>query len=182
MRPGAASRFIAVSQRVSQDLARHHGLGDDVSVIHHGVDTMTFDPKNRGEWRRLVRDELGFDETDCVMLYVGDWQKAGVPLITALASVAKVKLAVVSGSSPDLIRRDAASANVADRLVLVPPTSVIERYYPAADAFLFPSFYDTFGMVVAEAMAHGAPVIARRLGPYPELLAGGGGMLFGDPT
>lgn len=57
------------------------------------------------------------------------------------------------------------------------------RYYKHARALIAPSLtLETFGMVVAEAKAHGAPVIARRLGPYPELLAGGGGMLFGNPV
>lgn len=52
-------------------------------------------------------------------------------------------------------------------------------YYKHARALIAPSLtLETFGMVVAEAMAHGAPVIARDLGPYPELLAAGGGLLF----
>jgi glycosyltransferase involved in cell wall biosynthesis len=55
------------------------------------------------------------------------------------------------------------------------------RYYKHARALIAPSLtLETFGMVVAEAMAHGAPVIARDLGPYRELLAGGGGLLFRD--
>jgi glycosyltransferase involved in cell wall biosynthesis len=59
----------------------------------------------------------------------------------------------------------------------------LSRYYKHSRALIAPSLtLETFGMVVAEAMAHGAPVIARRLGPYPELLAGGGGILFRNPT
>jgi glycosyltransferase involved in cell wall biosynthesis len=55
------------------------------------------------------------------------------------------------------------------------------RYYKHARALIAPSLtLETFGMVVAEAMAHGAPVIARDLGPYRELLASGGGLLFRD--
>lgn len=59
--------------------------------------------------------------------------------------------------------------------------SELGRYYKHARALIAPSLtLETFGMVVAEAMAHGAPVIARDLGPYPELLAAGGGLLFRD--
>lgn len=59
----------------------------------------------------------------------------------------------------------------------------LSRYYKHARALIAPSLtLETFGMVVAEAMAHGTPVIARRLGPYPELLAAGAGMLFGNPA
>lgn len=55
-------------------------------------------------------------------------------------------------------------------------------YYRHARALVAPSLtYETFGMVVVEAMARGVPVIARELGAYPELLAAsGGGLLFRD--
>jgi glycosyltransferase involved in cell wall biosynthesis len=55
-------------------------------------------------------------------------------------------------------------------------------YYQHARALIAASLtYETFGMVVAEAMAHGAPVIARELGAYPELInASGAGLLFSD--
>ena len=55
------------------------------------------------------------------------------------------------------------------------------RYYRHARALIAPSLtVETFGMVVAEAMSRGTPVIARDLGPYPELLSRGGGLLFRD--
>ncbi len=53
-------------------------------------------------------------------------------------------------------------------------------YYKHARALIAPSLtYETFGIVVIEAMAHGTPVIARNLGAYPELInQSGGGLLF----
>jgi glycosyltransferase involved in cell wall biosynthesis len=55
-------------------------------------------------------------------------------------------------------------------------------YYQHARALVAPSLtYETFGMVVVEALARSVPVIARDLGAYPELLAAsGGGLLFRD--
>ena len=54
--------------------------------------------------------------------------------------------------------------------------------YSRALAVIVPSItYETFGQVVIEAFAHGAPVIARDLGPLPELIReSGGGLLFHD--
>jgi len=49
---------------------------------------------------------------------------------------------------------------VADRLHLVQPTRDVHRYYHTADAFVFPTRYEPFGMVIVEAWAAGLPVIS----------------------
>jgi glycosyltransferase involved in cell wall biosynthesis len=54
------------------------------------------------------------------------------------------------------------------------------RYYRHSIATIVPSVcYETFGIVLIEAFRQGAPVIARRLGPFPEIVErSGGGELF----
>jgi glycosyltransferase involved in cell wall biosynthesis len=56
----------------------------------------------------------------------------------------------------------------------------LRRYYEHAIALIVPSeCYETFGIVLIEAFRQGTPVIARRLGPFPEIVeASGGGELF----
>ncbi len=57
--------------------------------------------------------------------------------------------------------------------------AALAGYYRHAVAVLAPSLgYETFGFVIIEAFRHGTPVVARRLGPYPELVETGGGLLF----
>lgn len=57
----------------------------------------------------------------------------------------------------------------------------LRRYYEHAIALIVPSeCYETFGIVLIESFRQGTPVIARRLGPFPEILEqSGGGELFG---
>ena len=51
------------------------------------------------------------------------------------------------------------------------PGDRLAPYYRHALASLVPSKgFETFGMVVIEALAQGTPVIARRIGPLPEIL------------
>ncbi|MEO6444093.1 MAG: glycosyltransferase family 4 protein [Gemmatimonadaceae bacterium] len=56
----------------------------------------------------------------------------------------------------------------------------LRHYYQHAVALVVPSeCYETFGIVLIEAFRQGTPVIARRLGPFPEIVeASGGGELF----
>jgi glycosyltransferase involved in cell wall biosynthesis len=58
----------------------------------------------------------------------------------------------------------------------------LAAYYAGCEALLVPSVcFETFGIILIEAFRAGAPVIARRLGPFPEIVeSSGGGELFSD--
>jgi glycosyltransferase involved in cell wall biosynthesis len=58
----------------------------------------------------------------------------------------------------------------------------LRALYRGARALITPSIcYEVFPLVVLEAFQQGIPIIARRLGPYPEIVeASGGGLLFSD--
>jgi glycosyltransferase involved in cell wall biosynthesis len=62
------------------------------------------------------------------------------------------------------------------------PNDQLTGYYAHALAVLCPSVgYETFGIVLIEAMRARVPVIARRIGPFPEIVeSSGGGLLYDD--
>ncbi len=65
----------------------------------------------------------------------------------------------------------------------VSPTD-LSRYYRHAAALIVPSVcFETFGIIIIEAFRQGTPVVARRIGPFPEILdKAGAGDLFESPA
>ncbi|MBC7789142.1 MAG: glycosyltransferase family 4 protein [Anaerolineae bacterium] len=63
------------------------------------------------------------------------------------------------------------------------PGDQVDRYNAQAIASVVPSAgFETFGFVLIEAFRRGTPVVARRIGPFPELVEScGGGELFSTP-
>lgn len=63
------------------------------------------------------------------------------------------------------------------------PVEELSRYYRHAVALIVPSIcFETFGIILIEAFRQGTPVVARRLGPFPEIVArAGDGELFDTP-
>lgn len=62
------------------------------------------------------------------------------------------------------------------------PPEALSRYYRHALSLIVPSIcYETFGIILIEAFRLGTPVIARALGPFPEIIRKSeGGLLFED--
>lgn len=163
-------RLIAVSQKVAGELREHYGVRAPVRIIPHGVDSARFRSANGESWRSVVRRELSLADDALVALYVGDLTKAHVYLKElARAAAAKenpgVQLLIVTASR--------AYHWQAANVVFLPPSATLERYYAAADAFVFPTTYDAFGMVVLEAMATGLPVFSSDRAGAAELIQSG---------
>ncbi|MGE3402344.1 MAG: glycosyltransferase family 4 protein [Vicinamibacterales bacterium] len=53
----------------------------------------------------------------------------------------------------------------------------LERSYDQADVFVLPTMKETYGMAVAEAIAHGLPVVSTTTGAIPRLVGRDAGLL-----
>jgi glycosyltransferase involved in cell wall biosynthesis len=160
---------VAVSAHTAEAIATEAGLARErMLVVRNGVS----EPP-------AGRTELGLRRPIVGGLGRLDRQKGFDVLIDALATLPGVS-AVVAGDGPerDALLQRARDRSVADRFVVVPWTSDIGPFLRSLDAFVLPSRYEGLPLVLLEAMATGAPVVAADVGAVSEaILPGESGLL-----
>lgn len=91
---------------------------------------------------------------------------------------------VIAGDGNDRDRLERlAAGNPRVRFLGRLDPEALGRYYASAISLIVPSIcYETFGIILIESFRQRTPVIARRLGPFPEIVeACKGGELFSTP-
>ena len=167
-----ADWLIFISEHTRQDyLSLYEYPVEQTTVIHHGV-SQSFVPGDRMESRKA----LGLPQHGTVLLHVGseERRKNVETLLEALALLARsdpdVLLVRVGGQSSRcqrLIARLGLRRNV--RYLGGLPEPVLVQCYQAADAFVFPSLLEGFGLPVLEALRSGCPVVASEASSIPEI-------------
>jgi len=161
--------FLPVSGIAKEKfLQEFHVDPEKVQVIHPGVDIDKFNQLDRNVCRREIRKRFSIDETDTVVLFVSmNFELKGLDNLMAAMALTKskhpsetLKLLVVGKGNEKKYGRLAQKLDIEDDVIF---TGVwkdnIEQIYLASDIFAMPSGFDTFGMVVLEAMSASLPVI-----------------------
>jgi UDP-glucose:(heptosyl)LPS alpha-1,3-glucosyltransferase len=161
--------FGAVSRGVADELERHYP-DVPVSITPNGVDAARFHPDP--DARRALRTDEGVGDDELVLLFVGnDWEHKGLGYAIeaiARAELADARLWVVGRGAEKRYGALAREHGVAVRFA--GPVSDTERWYAAADMFVFPTLYETFSLVAYEAAASGLPIVATRVSGIDELV------------
>lgn len=160
-----AGPIIAVSKKVAEELCGYYRVPGAIHVIPHAVDVTQFNPEVRRDLRRKARGELGVSDDELVVLYVGELEKSHHKIAELVRALPRVTFAILTRTRTRRLE--------AQNIRHVPPTPRLECYYAAADAFIFPTTYDSFGMVVLEAMACGLPVFCSDQAGAAELITHG---------
>jgi glycosyltransferase involved in cell wall biosynthesis len=139
-------------------------------LIEHGLDAPA-PRRNRETARRL----FNLPSSQSVILNVGRLapQKNQDVLVRALACLPHIHL-VLAGAGPksEALHTLAVTLGVDDRLHMLgslPPEDIADLY-AAADLFVFPSIWETFGLASVEAAMTGLPMVVADLRVLREVL------------
>ncbi len=178
MRPAVAAYLRTLHRRTQATLVPTAALAADlageglsgVRVVGRGVDMTLFSPTRRDS---ALRDTWRVKADDPVCLYVGR-----IAPEKNLALVRKT-FAAIRQRHPAARMVWVGDGPAAKQLAEEHPDHIfagmrvgaeLAAHYASADLFLFPSLTETYGNVVAEAMASGVPVVAYRSAAAAELI------------
>jgi len=161
--------FIAISE-FSREKHREFGFSREMTVLPYGL------PESEGE------DPPAMNHPRPFFLFVGRLEqiKGLDDVIPAMARYPGADLVIAGeGSHGDALAELAAGLTNVRFLGWV-GSAELRGYYRDCIALIVPSVcFETFGIIIAEAFRDRTPVIARDVGPFPELInASRGGELF----
>jgi glycosyltransferase involved in cell wall biosynthesis len=149
---------------------------EKVSRVSAGVDVQAFAPV---ESRTRVRAALGVAGDGPLILTVRRLEaRMGIDgllrAVSALREIRGLRLVIVGEGPLETPLRARAIELQLDKIVTFTgrvPDDRLRDWYRAADLFVLPTVaYEGFGMVTAEALACGTPVVGTPVGATPELL------------
>jgi glycosyltransferase involved in cell wall biosynthesis len=182
-----ADHIITSSEHSRQDLIKTYQIDPDRITVTPLAPRDSFYPRPKNEARKKIAFRYGIASE--FVLYVGRLQgrKNLVRLIDAFAEAHgagvphKLVLAGGADSLFEPVMDRVRSRRLSEQVLL--PGYIDEEdlpwLYSAADAFVYPSLYEGFGLPVLEAMACGVPVLTAT-GSALQEVAEGAAVLF-DP-
>jgi glycosyltransferase involved in cell wall biosynthesis len=185
-----ADAIIINSESLRSEVQRYLEVDPaKLKLIYEAVDHNLFRPGDAADARAHV---TSYGVTKPFILFVSSlWAYKncdGLLRAWALArnELGERQLAVVGHGRDEKyaasLRSLAAELGIAQDVVFVGGVPLAEtvRFYQAADAFVYPSFNETFGLPILEAMACGCPVVTSDTSAMPE--TAGGAAVLADPA
>ncbi|MBI2448227.1 glycosyltransferase family 4 protein [Candidatus Microgenomates bacterium] len=184
-----ATKIVTISMNTSRDLVRQFKVPTKkIKLIPMGVSD-NFRVLDKKKTKDFIKEK--FNVTKSYILYVGRNEphkniKALVLAYYYLPDDLKDRYQLIIAGKEDIRYgepiRDTIKRYGLEKLVTFTgyvDESDLPFIYNGASVFVFPSFYEGFGLPILEAMACGVPVVASNYSSLPEV--GGEAALYADP-
>jgi glycosyltransferase involved in cell wall biosynthesis len=173
-----ARKVIAVSENTKQDLIKLYGAKEsDIEVLHHGI-----------QFSITKSNAQSHQSQNPYLLYIGRLElKKNILGILEAFQILKEKykiphdliLAGAPGFGYGEIKFKIKSLKSRVKELGYVTEERKQQLLSGADIFVFPSFYEGFGLPILEAQAAGLPVISSKTSSIPEVT--GNSVLLVDP-
>lgn len=140
------------------------GWNNNIAIVPNGVDISTIRVKS--SWTRKGN----------ILFLSRVHPKKGVDfLIDALSNIKNDYKCIIAGEGEDSyvegLKKKSIELGISDKITFIGGVYGEQKWqlYRDADVFVMPTFSENFGIVVAEALASGTPVITTKGAPWKEL-------------
>jgi len=167
-------RHVLVTSHATQRALLAYGVDPGrVSVVEPGTDAAPLAPRRRGNTLNMLcvatlTPRKGHDLLFEALLPLSPhWQ------LTCVGSLTR------SPATVEALRHQLRQLRLDRQVVLAGEvdSSALAQFYAQANLFVLATRFEGYGMAVAEALAHGLPVISTRVGAIPELVGSQAGLL-----
>ena len=158
-------------------------LRDEIQVIPN-----FFTPSASRRSRAEVRRELRIGDEEFLVVHMSNLRPTKridllLRVIAATAHRDRIRLLILAGSPFSPFEPLAAELGLGDNVIVKEDAAVVEDYLPAADAGLYTSENESFGLSILETLFFGKPVVAFQIGGIPEVVGDAAHLHpFGDIT
>jgi glycosyltransferase involved in cell wall biosynthesis len=186
------SLWISLTQSMKEDVLSHtHMPREKVKVVPLGTDLQRFDPSHYN--KKEARTFFGLPHNGHTIGVLGrlDKLKGQHILLCAVPEVVKQHpnvIFLIAGDETagehgykEYLLKLCRTLDIERYVKYIPFTDDVPRLMAALDVFVLPSFSETFGLVVVEAMAMERPIIATNAGGLPEIITNGKTGLLIEP-
>ena len=181
-----ADRVIAVSEFTKREIMEYYGTPEaKIDVVYQGCDPAFAAPVSK---EKLDDVALRYSLPRQFILYVGSIEERKNLMLVAKAIASRPsafshKIVAVGKRTPyvDEIRQYLETNGIADRILFFHkvPFADLPSFYRLADAFVYPSRIEGFGIPMLEAISSGLPAIGCTGSCLEE--AGGPHCIYVDP-
>ncbi|SHI15939.1 N-acetyl-alpha-D-glucosaminyl L-malate synthase BshA [Ferrimonas marina] len=170
-----STRLTTVSHYQRDYVLEHFPLERPLEVIHNFIDLEVFSPAHAS---LTLRRELAADDEKIVM-HVSNFRpiKNSDAVLSAFYQLtARVKARLVllgTGPDIDMIKMRCRDLNLLEQVTFLGDVTHVEQYLPVADCVIQPSYRESFGMVLLEAMACAVPTVSSNVDGITEVVEHG---------
>lgn len=174
----SADKVFVVSKALKDEVLATgvKGIENKISLYWNSVDIDKFKETNEKEFKK----SLNLDDKPIVM-FVGNLikRKNVETLLEAKKYTTEDYTLIIVGDGPlfDSLKEKVKNDGIRD-VIFTGSRNDVEKIIPSADILVLPSYSESFGLVLIEALACGVPVIGSNVGGIKEIITEDVGLLI----